>query len=68
MHAVRIAGTPTRLESSVAGDSLTLELAPSSAVGAPTQIYVPERYRATTRATCGGAEVACAGLLVVSQR
>lgn len=81
IHAVRIAGTPKRLESSVLGDSLELELESGSAVGAPTQIYVPERFRSTTRATCDGAElelgaaaatgiaeVACAGLLVVSQR
>jgi endoglycosylceramidase len=81
VHAVRIAGTPKRLESSALGDSLTLELEPGSAVGAPTQIYVPERFRATTTATCDGAEivfggdpttgiaeVACAGVLVVAPR
>jgi endoglycosylceramidase len=80
MHAVRIGGTPKRLESSVLGDALTLELEPGSAVAAPTQIYVPERFRATTHATCDGAEivfggdtatglagVACAGVLEVFQ-
>ena len=57
IHAARVAGTPVRVESSAAGDALTVEIAAGSATDAPHQIYVPERFASAT-ATCDGATVA----------
>lgn len=57
VHAVRIAGTPTSVESSPAGDSIRVEIEPASAVSAPHLLYVPERFATSTRITCDGTEV-----------
>ena len=81
IHAARIAGTPRAVESSPAGDALRVEIEPGTGTAAPHLVYVPERFAATTRVTCDGAEVAgprepatglveaaCAGVLEVSLR
>jgi endoglycosylceramidase len=58
VHAARIAGTPTMVESSVAGDSIHIEIAAGSATRAPNVIYVPERMASAFHARCDGADVA----------
>ena len=55
VHAARIAGTPTLVESSAAGDSIHVEL--SAPTSAPHLIYVPERFVSTTKVRCDGSEV-----------
>jgi len=60
VHAARIAGTPATVESSAAGDAIHVEIAPGSQTAAPSLIYVPERFAATTRVRCDGSEVAAA--------
>src|SRR5690606_26464635 len=58
IHGARIAGTPRSVESSRAGDSLRVEIEPGTATAAPHVVYIPERYAATARVQCDGAEVA----------
>jgi endoglycosylceramidase len=57
IHAARVAGIPTRIESSEQGDMLAIETEPGSQTDAPHEIYVPERF-IDARATCDGAAVA----------
>ncbi len=79
VHVARIAGTPTVVESTVIGDGIHIEIEPGSHTDAPYLVYVPERFAATTRARCDGAEVpterdpatglisfACAGVVDVA--
>lgn len=81
VHAARIAGTPTVVESSTAGDAVRVEIAAGSATHAPHLLYIPERFAATTRITCddteldnardpatGLVEAACTGVLVAAPR
>lgn len=58
VHVARVAGTPTIIESTPLGDAIHVEIAPGSATTAPHLIYIPERFAATARARCDGAEVA----------
>ncbi len=58
IHVARIAGTPRAVESSRAGDALRVEIEPNSATTAPHVVYIPERFAASARVQCDGAEVA----------
>ena len=57
VHVARIAGTPTTVESSAAGDAIHVEIASGSQTAAPYLVYVPERFASTTRARCDGSEI-----------
>lgn len=79
IHVARVAGTPSSIEASAAGDEITVELA--DAIDEPHAVYIPERFAANAHATCDGAalamsrdsatgiaDVVCDGVLVVSAR
>jgi hypothetical protein len=57
VHVARVAGTPTSIESTPLGDAIHVEVAPGSGTTAPHLIYVPERFAASARARCDGADV-----------
>jgi hypothetical protein len=54
VHAARIAGTPTSVESSAAGDAIHV----TGAGDGESVFYVPERFASVFHARCNGAEVA----------
>jgi hypothetical protein len=58
VHAARIAGTPTVVESTPIGDAIHVERTPGSAGAAPDLVYIPERFAATTKVRCDGVELA----------
>ncbi len=71
VHAARIAGTPTVVESTAAGDAIHVEIAAGSATAAPHLVYVPDRLAAATHARCDGAAIDAArdpatGLIAVT--
>ncbi|MCW5802777.1 MAG: cellulase family glycosylhydrolase [Deltaproteobacteria bacterium] len=78
IHVARVAGTPATIDASAPGDDIRVELVPGSATSAPHLVYIPERFAASPRATCDGADLAlsrdaatglaalaCTGVLVV---